>query len=1370
MARVNGPSRDELDARGKEFAARVERAIHTTLRVVAADTRVIDDLARIQTVWKSVVARALAPRLRIAWNVAVDGIREQLEKISERDPEVLVAAGFVIPKVSNPLAEVFLSEATNRLANIGDHVWYTARGEMITGMQLGEGVAELRARVVASASVSVPRATTIARTEVNSAMNNGAYEQMKALDVPTIKEWIATDDARTRESHEEVDGEEIAGDAKFMVGGFPMDHPHDPAGPPGETINCRCTLAWEIADDEDDYEDALAAAGDFDESKHKRDGKGRFAKKPGGGSAPKGKKLKVTHMLVHKKHAPGTIIAINGSDDKRAVWDGNKYLLQEKQADGGWVTVSTAIKTKAYVAINGFDGDWREPGDDSGVTELPDPVDVAANSKPSGGVKKSKVSKKSVQPGAPIKVTHGLVHQKHEPGTVIAENGASDKRVVWDGYEYHLQRKKDDGKWTTEKTALKSKAYVAINAYDSDWRAPADDAGESSSAPSSTPSASTGPVKSPGATAMPKKTAGSNAPPSDDTDDIILDDELTGPQPITGYKKIGAQAGSNTGGLYQAPDGQKWYVKAPKSDDHAKNEVLANQLYAAAGIEVPQVEFALLDGGPIVGKTGLGVKSKVIDGTSNLSTMIKDPAFKKKLHQGFAVDAWLGNWDVAGLGYDNIITDQSGNPVRIDAGGSLLFRAQGMSKGNAFSSEVKEIDTLRNPSINPSAATVYEGITDDEIREGVARVEAITPEQIDSLVDQAGFTGSLANHLKTTLKERRQDLINKFTKPTNTAADSAPPTTTYTPATPTPKAKATGVVPKTMGNLTKIGGKIGNQDGALYADETGTEWYVKPSPTDSHARNEFLAANLYAFLDVRIPSTSLVQLDPAEFNGKTGLGVKQAYFTHTGPSASELVRSDAKFKEELYENYAIDAWLGNWGVVGVGQENIVKDPKTGKPIRRNLNGSMMFKPSGMAKGEQFSSSMVPEIDMLRNPSISPSTAAVFGGVTEADIHKGVAKLAKLSPNVIDFVVDQSGFTGDEAATLKNTLKARRKWLLDKYGVPPTDVPPSTMPSATPATAPVNAPAPSTQPTAANALGGGIKTYTALQKAKVQSIFAKHNLKWYNKTNAIYDAAHEVSTTHPDLTMADALAIMDQSLKKKSGNPFQTKVEKWLKTNAGKQHALAKGGSAAIGGTTPKTSPSASAPPPVDPNATYYKINRAQAKAMQARMDLAEPPPWTDEQRNSLYVYTGSSYKAINSCLREPGACPPGVSAHVANIKSAMKASTHNIQVYRSAHPAVFGIKEFSTDTALKRLNEMVGKTIKDDGVISTSITNIGWDGVVKILIDVPKGSKMAWVQPISQHPAEDEIVLAPGTHYEVISFDLDTRQLRLRVIPGSEAP
>jgi SPP1 gp7 family putative phage head morphogenesis protein len=330
MARVTGPSRAELDERGDEFAARVTRAIRTTLRSVAPTTRVVDDLGRIETIWRSVVKNSLAPHLREQWNAAVLGVRVQLEELNARERETLLAAGFVIPQVSNVLAENFLAEATNRLVAIGDVVWYTARGEMLAGMQLGEGVAELRERVVASANVSHKRAEVIARTEVNSAMNNGAYQQMKALDVPTIKEWIATNDSRTRESHEEVDGEEIAGDAKFMVGGFPMDHPHDLNAPPSQTVNCRCALAWEI-DDDDDYWDELVADASFHHpGQHEQKNHGRRYKTPGDKSsglrdtAPSGKKSSKSQ------------ISPKGQRVLDFIKDDTKQPLPASEANGHW--------------------------------------------------------------------------------------------------------------------------------------------------------------------------------------------------------------------------------------------------------------------------------------------------------------------------------------------------------------------------------------------------------------------------------------------------------------------------------------------------------------------------------------------------------------------------------------------------------------------------------------------------------------------------------------------------------------------------------------------------------------------------------------------------------------------------------------------------------------------------------------------------------------------------------------------------------------------------------------------------------------------------------------------------------------------------
>jgi hypothetical protein len=64
------------------------------------------------------------------------------------------------------------------------------------------------------------------------------------------KIWLATDDSRTRHTHNLTDGQRVPYSAHFAVGadeanalpGVPMLFPGDPSGPPEEVINCRCTM------------------------------------------------------------------------------------------------------------------------------------------------------------------------------------------------------------------------------------------------------------------------------------------------------------------------------------------------------------------------------------------------------------------------------------------------------------------------------------------------------------------------------------------------------------------------------------------------------------------------------------------------------------------------------------------------------------------------------------------------------------------------------------------------------------------------------------------------------------------------------------------------------------------------------------------------------------------------------------------------------------------------------------------------------------------------------------------------------------------------------------------------------------------------
>ena len=85
------------------------------------------------------------------------------------------------------------------------------------------------------------RANLIARTESTGVANYGALQAM-AYEGVAEKQWMATNDVRTRTSHREADGETVALDGMFSVGGANLAFPGDPTAPVRETANCRCTM------------------------------------------------------------------------------------------------------------------------------------------------------------------------------------------------------------------------------------------------------------------------------------------------------------------------------------------------------------------------------------------------------------------------------------------------------------------------------------------------------------------------------------------------------------------------------------------------------------------------------------------------------------------------------------------------------------------------------------------------------------------------------------------------------------------------------------------------------------------------------------------------------------------------------------------------------------------------------------------------------------------------------------------------------------------------------------------------------------------------------------------------------------------------
>ena len=115
--------------------------------------------------------------------------------------------------------------------------------EVLQGILQGEPMDKIAGRLSKVADMNETAAIRNARTMVTSAENKGrqdSYARAEADGIILQKEWISTNDRRTRHSHAALDGAIVDQDKKFDNG---LMFPGDPNGRPEETWNCRCTVA-----------------------------------------------------------------------------------------------------------------------------------------------------------------------------------------------------------------------------------------------------------------------------------------------------------------------------------------------------------------------------------------------------------------------------------------------------------------------------------------------------------------------------------------------------------------------------------------------------------------------------------------------------------------------------------------------------------------------------------------------------------------------------------------------------------------------------------------------------------------------------------------------------------------------------------------------------------------------------------------------------------------------------------------------------------------------------------------------------------------------------------------------------------------------
>lgn len=196
-------------------------------------------------------------------------------------------------------------------------------------------------------------------------------------------------------------------------------------------------------------------------------------------------------------------------------------------------------------------------------------------------------------------------------------------------------------------------------------------------------------------------------------------------------------------------------------------------------------------------------------------------------------------------------------------------------------------------------------------------------------------------------------------------------------------------------------------------------------------------------------------------------------------------------------------------------------------------------------------------------------------------------------------------------------------------------------------------------------------------------------------------------------------------------------------------------------------------PELPPDSVNYQtISRDQAVR-----DQNQRAPWNANEKANLRHYTGGSYRDMNKYLRGQTSYVSETNRTAINYaQDGMRPIEKEVLTKRGAGYDSFGIGDGNSwgfnNVDHMKFKELVGKEITDEGFLSTSVgSHSAFSGSVQIHVEITPGTHAAFVDHISMHPGENEMLIARGTRYKVLRVTKENGKtvVRLRTIPGSHS-
>ena len=163
-------------------------------------------------------------------------------------------------------------------------------------------------------------------------------------------------------------------------------------------------------------------------------------------------------------------------------------------------------------------------------------------------------------------------------------------------------------------------------------------------------------------------------------------------------------------------------------------------------------------------------------------------------------------------------------------------------------------------------------------------------------------------------------------------------------------------------------------------------------------------------------------------------------------------------------------------------------------------------------------------------------------------------------------------------------------------------------------------------------------------------------------------------------------------------------------------------------------------------------------------NLREMESWCDDwlraissaERNGVEVYTGSAYVNMNEYLRGQRTTTR-YADEIKQATAALKKASLPEEVIVRRGSDYNMLRELGVDISEANKDKLIGAIVTDKGFMSTSpASGGGFSGDIEYVVKVPKGSQAMYVDTISRHRGEEELLINRGGKYIIEDVEFDS--------------